>query len=120
MSASGHRPPRSDRGRGRRSGGATDGRAQHISGIMGAALRDLGVSHEVEEVQLRAAFTGAVGPALAPLCQAISVQRGVLLVATRSGALAQQLQLEMPVIVAALNARLGADRVRRLRFTALA
>ena len=120
MSASGGRPPRSDRGRGRSGGTADDRGAQHISGIMSAALRDLGVAREVEEVQLRAAFAEAVGPALAPLCQAISVQRGVLLVATRSGALAQQLQLEMPVIVAALNAHLGADRVRRLRFTALA
>lgn len=87
---------------------------------MGAALRNLGVTREVEELQLRTAFAEAVGPALAPLCQAISLQRGVLLVATHSGALAQQLQLEMPVIVATLNRRLGGERVKRLRFTALA
>lgn len=79
----------------------------------------MGVKREVEEVQLRALFAETVGPALAPLCEAVSLQRGVLLVATRSGALAQQLQLELPVLLEALNLRLGEGRVRRLRFTAL-
>jgi predicted nucleic acid-binding Zn ribbon protein len=95
------------------------GDPQHIAGLMDSALRDMGVRREVRELQVREAFAAVVGPALAPLCEAISLQRGTLLVATRSGALAQQLQLEMPVITAELNRRLGGDQIRRLRFTAL-
>jgi len=91
----------------------------HIADVLGTALRRLGVQREVREVQLREAFADVVGPAVAPLCEALSLQRGTVLVATRSGALAQQLQLEMPTIVAALNARMGVDEVKRLRFTAM-
>lgn len=91
----------------------------HISDVMGPALRRLGVQREVCEVRLREALAEVVGPALAPLCNAVSLERGTLLVATRNGALAQQLQLEMPVIVDALNRRLGIPEVKRLRFTAM-
>jgi predicted nucleic acid-binding Zn ribbon protein len=87
--------------------------------VLGTALRRLGVQREVQEVQLREALAEVVGPALSPLCQAVSLQRGTLLVATRNGALAQQLQLEMPTLVRSLNQRLGAEEVKRLRFTAL-
>ncbi|MGO8687973.1 MAG: DUF721 domain-containing protein [Candidatus Dormibacteria bacterium] len=91
----------------------------HIADVLGPALRRLGVQREVREVQLREAFAEVVGPAVAPLCAALSLQRGTVLVATRSGALAQQLQLEMPAIVRALNSRLGVEEVKRLRFTAM-
>jgi hypothetical protein len=91
----------------------------HITDVLGPALRRLGVQREVREVQLRDAFAEVVGPVVAPLCEALSLQRGTVLVATRSGALAQQLQLEMPAIVRALNMRLGVDEIKRLRFTAM-
>ena len=109
MNGSGDEPARPDREPG----------PLHIADVLGTALRRLGVQREVREVQLRDAFAEVVGPALAPLCEALSLQRGTLLVATRNGALAQQLQLEMPTIVRALNGRLGADAVKRLRFTAM-
>jgi predicted nucleic acid-binding Zn ribbon protein len=108
------------------SGGVDPGRrserdpgALHINELLGTALRRLGVQREVREVQLREAFAEVVGPAVAPLCEALSLQRGTVLVATRNGALAQQLQLEMPTIVRALNARIGGEEVKRLRFTAM-
>jgi predicted nucleic acid-binding Zn ribbon protein len=91
----------------------------HIAEMLGSALRRMGVQREVREVQLREAFAEVVGPAVAPLCEALSLQRGTVLVATRNGALAQQLQLEMPTIVRALNARMGGEEVKRLRFTAM-
>jgi predicted nucleic acid-binding Zn ribbon protein len=102
-----------------RRGPGGDAPADHIAGVLDAALRELGVHRQVREVQLREAFAETVGPALAPLCQAISLERGTLLVATRSGALAHQLHLEMPVITATLNRRLGSEQVKRLRFTPL-
>lgn len=103
----------------RRADRAGDAGPRHIADVLGTALHGLGVRREVREVQLHQALAEVVGPALAPLCQALSLERGTLLVATRNGALAHQLQLEMPVIVAALNRRLGSDEVKRLRFTAI-
>ena len=111
MSRIGRYPRRGDR--------SSDPGPRHIADMLGTALHSLGVHREVREVQLHDALAEVVGPALAPLCKALSLDRGTLLVATRNGALAHQLQLEMPVIVAALNRRLGSDEVKRLRFTAI-
>ena len=43
----------------------------HITEVLGTALRRLGVQREVREVQLRDAFAEVVGPAVAPLCEAL-------------------------------------------------
>jgi predicted nucleic acid-binding Zn ribbon protein len=106
-------------GRPRRRDGDPEHGADHITDIMDAALQRLGVRRQVRNVQLQQVFATVVGPAVAPMCQALSLDRGTLLVATRTGALAQQLQMEMPTVIAALNERLGGDQVQRLRFTAM-
>lgn len=90
-----------------------------ISDILDPALRRMGVRRAVREVQLQEVFAEVVGPALSPLCRAISLDRGALLVATAHTALAHQLQLEAPRIIHALNERVGEGTVKRLRFTAL-
>ncbi|MBV9101480.1 MAG: DUF721 domain-containing protein [Candidatus Dormibacteraeota bacterium] len=90
-----------------------------LSDLIDPALRSLGVRGRVREEQLRAALAQVVGPALAPLCRAERLDRGALLVATANTALAHQLQLESPRLIAALNEALGVQAVRRLRFTAL-
>jgi predicted nucleic acid-binding Zn ribbon protein len=90
-----------------------------LSDIFDPALRRMGVRRAVREAQLQDVFAEVVGPALAPLCRAISLDRGALLVATVNTALSQQLQMESPRLLAALNARVGEGTVRRLRFTAL-
>jgi len=92
---------------------------QRIGERLDSALRGLGVQREVRSARLQREFTAVVGPALATLCEAVSLERGRLLVATAHGALAHQLQLESPQLIAALNQRLGAGAVRRLAFTAL-
>jgi predicted nucleic acid-binding Zn ribbon protein len=89
---------------------------KRISELLEAALRGLEVRREVREVQLREAFAAVVGPHAAQLCNAVSLERGVLCVATAHTALAHQLQLDSPALIAALNARIGTDAVRRLRF----
>jgi predicted nucleic acid-binding Zn ribbon protein len=93
---------------------------QRLADILEPALRRMGIRRAVREEQLRDAFAAVVGPAVAPLCRAVSLERGALLVATAHTALAHQLQLEAPRIIHALNARVGEGTVRRLRFTALA
>lgn len=90
-----------------------------VSELFDSALRSLGVRREVREAQVARAFADVVGAQLAPLCRATSLQRGTLCIATAHTALSHQLQLEAPQLIAALNARIGADAVRRLRFVPL-
>jgi hypothetical protein len=92
---------------------------QRVSDILDPALRRLGVRRAVREAQLQDVFAVIVGPALAPLCRAISLDRGALLVATVNSALAQQLQMESPGLIRTLNLRVGEGTVKRLRFTTL-
>ncbi|MEO8897764.1 MAG: DUF721 domain-containing protein [Candidatus Dormibacter sp.] len=90
-----------------------------LSDLIDPALRGLGVRGRVREVQVRDVFADVVGPALAPMCSAVSLERGVLLVGVANTALSHQLHLDSVRLVASLNARLGAASVRRLRFTTL-
>lgn len=92
---------------------------QRLSDIFDPALRRMGIRRAVREVQLLDAFAEVVGPAVAPLCRAVSLDRGALLVATAHTALAHQLQMEAPRIIHALNQRVGEGTVKRLRFSAL-
>jgi len=92
---------------------------QRLSDIFDPALRRMGIRRAVREVQLQDAFAEVVGPAVAPLCRAVSLDRGALLVATAHTALAHQLQMEAPRIIHALNQRVGEGTVKRLRFSAL-
>ena len=73
----------------------------------------------MREEQLREALTELVGPNLAPMCRAERLERGALLIATTNTALAHQLQMDSTSLIEALNTRLGAQTVRRLRFTAM-
>lgn len=93
---------------------------ERIGDRLDSALRRLGVQREVRSVRLEQQFAEVVGEAVAPLCRAVSLERGRLVVATAHGALAQQLQQESPRIIEALNQRLGAGAVRRLAFTGMA
>jgi hypothetical protein len=92
---------------------------RHLADIVWPALRRLGISRRVRDAQLEEVLAVAVGPALAPLCRAAGLDRGTLTVATAHGALAHQLQLDAPRLIATLNDRLGDHVVQRLRFRAL-
>jgi predicted nucleic acid-binding Zn ribbon protein len=92
---------------------------QRVGEVLDSALRRLGVRRAVREAQLRTVFADVVGPQLASLCRAVSLERGTLCVASALPALAHQLQLESPRLIASLNERIGADTVRRLRFVPL-
>lgn len=89
---------------------------QRIGDLVDPALRHLGVRRGVRELQLREAFAAVVGERMAHLCEARSLERGTLCIATVHTALAHQIQLDSPAVIAALNERIGVDAVRRLRF----
>ncbi len=92
---------------------------ERLSDLIDPALRGLGVRGHVREVQVRDIFNEVVGPALAPMCRAITLERGVLLVGVANTSLSHQLHLDSVRLVALLNERLGAAAVRRLRFTTM-
>ena len=94
---------------------------RRLGDLLDSALRRLGpgVRRSVRDERVREAFSEVVGSQLAPLCEAIALDRGTLLVGTAHSALAHQLQLDSAQVVAALNERLGDGTVRRLRFRAL-
>jgi predicted nucleic acid-binding Zn ribbon protein len=92
---------------------------QRLDAIVWPALRRMGISRKVRDAQLDAVLAAVVGPHLAPLCRPAGLDRGALTIATAHGALAHQLQLDSPRLIASLNERLGGDVVRRLRFRAL-
>jgi hypothetical protein len=94
----------------------TDRGEQRVSELIDDALRGLEIRPQVREVQLREAFADVVGTHAAHLSQAVSLERGVLCIATAHSALAHQLRLDGPVLIAALNQRIGANAVQRLRF----
>ena len=90
-----------------------------VGDILDPALRGLGVRGQVRDEQLRVLLSDMLGPALSPMCRAIRLERGALLIATSNSALAHQLQLDSPRLISALNQGLNAQAVRRLRFTAM-
>ena len=92
---------------------------QRLSELFDPALRRMGIRRAVRQVQVQEAFADVVGPAVSGLCRAVSLDRGALLIATAHSALSQQLQMDAPRIINALNDRVGEGTVKRLRFTAL-
>ena len=93
--------------------------ADRVSDLLDPALRGLGVRVRVREEQLRSALSDIVGPQLAPMCRAERLERGALVIATTNTALAHQFQMDSTSLIDALNAKIGAPAVKRLRFTAL-
>lgn len=89
---------------------------ERLGDLVDSALRTLGARQAVREAQVRDAFAEMVGPQLSEICRAVSLERGVLCVATSHGALAQQLHADSPALIAELNRRIGSDAIRRLRF----
>ena len=92
---------------------------ERLGDILDPALRTLGVRSRVREERLRLVLGDVVGPALASMCRAERLERGVLLIATANTALAHQLQLESPRLIDAFNAAVGTVVVKRLRFCAM-
>ena len=92
---------------------------ERVGDLFDGALRKLGVRREVRLLQIQEAFAEVVGPTLSPLCRAVALERGALRIATAHSGLAHQLQLDAVRLIATLNQRIGADTVKRLRFTTM-
>lgn len=64
------------------------------------------------------AWEAAVGPAIAAQAEPVAERGGEVTVRCRSAVWAQEVELMGPALVDALNASIGAERVRSLRCTA--
>jgi hypothetical protein len=89
-----------------------------LADLLDPALRKMGVRGPVREAQLGEALSQVVGPALAPHCSAIKLERKALVIGVTNPALSHQLQMESPRIIEGLNQIIGTTGVERLRFTA--
>ena len=92
-------------------------RAPHpVAGAVGALADRLRPATALGDVQ--AVWRQAVGEAIAREAQPVAERTGTVTVACTSSVWAQEIGLMAPALCAALNARLGAERVTALRCTA--
>jgi predicted nucleic acid-binding Zn ribbon protein len=87
-----------------------------LAGAVGALAETLRPATGLAAVQ--AVWGEAVGPAIAREAQPVAERRGTVTVHCASSVWAQEIGLMAPSLCAALNARLGAERVTALRCTA--
>jgi predicted nucleic acid-binding Zn ribbon protein len=87
-----------------------------LAGAVGALADSLRPATGLASVQ--AVWADAVGPAIAREARPVSERAGTVSVACTSSVWAQEIGLMGPVLCAAINARLGQERVLALRATA--
>ncbi len=87
-----------------------------VSALLGPALKDLGILRRAREAQLQRLWPGLVGERLTRECWPEDLRRGTLTVGTTSAALSHQLRIERETLRGRLNAALGDDVVREIRF----
>ena len=87
-----------------------------VAGAVGALAESLRPPTGLAAVQ--AVWSDAVGAAIAREAQPVSERAGTVTVACASSVWAQEIALMAPSLCAAVNARLGAERVTALRCTA--
>lgn len=91
-------------------------RPGRIGGVMDEVLALLGIPAVSALVRIGKRWGGVVGPYLASRTRPATLRRGVLTVTVASHALAQELQLLKPTLLARLSSVEGGEAVRDLRF----
>jgi len=87
-----------------------------VAGLIGPALKELGILRQAREAQLQQLWPALVGDRLARECWPEDLRHGTLTVSTTSAALSHQLRIERETLRRRLNAALGDDVVREVRF----
>ena len=88
-----------------------------MSELAGKALRGLAGPDREPLLKVLAAWDSAVGERIAKVARPVRFSRGVVTVSVESPVWSQQLAMMAPSIVSALNADIGKDTVRELRFS---
>ena len=87
-----------------------------IDQILPRVVRKMGVSRQVRQARVEAAFKQACGEYLREHVRVVAVQGGTLVVACAHPAIAHQLQMESVRVLEAVNLELEAKPLTRLRF----
>ncbi len=87
-----------------------------VAVLLGPALKGLGIHRRAREAQLAALWPGVVGARLSHECRPERLVRGTLVVRTTSAALSHQLRIERTLLMERLNAQLGDQVVKEIRF----
>lgn len=87
-----------------------------IDQILPRVVRKMGVSRQVRQARVEAAFKQACGEYLRDHVRVVAVQGATLVVACAHPAIAHQLQMESVRMLEAVNAELDAPPLKRLRF----
>ncbi|MHB1499570.1 MAG: DUF721 domain-containing protein [Candidatus Dormibacteria bacterium] len=87
-----------------------------IEQILPRVLRKMGVSRQVRQARVEAAFKEACGDYLREHVRVVAVQGGTLVVACAHPAIAHQLQMDSVRMLEAVNRELEAKPLTRMRF----
>ena len=90
------------------------GPLEPVGPLVERLLRRLGLDRRLAEHRAVEAWSEVVGPAIAAQAQAVDIREGVLFVDVASNVWMQELGLLRDRIVERLNARLGAEVVRKV------
>ena len=97
---------------------SSDEKMAALADLLDPTLKKMGIQGAVRDAQIAEVFAEVVGAALSPMCNALRVDGKALVISCVNPALAHQLQMEAPKIIGAVNSRLGAQLITRLRFAA--
>lgn len=94
------------------------GSVARIGGFLRSTLRELGIQERILEQQTLAKWAATVGPQIAASSRAEAVRDGVLFVSCKSSMWSSELSLHTIDIVKKLNAAVGKELVKDIRFSA--
>jgi hypothetical protein len=98
----------------RRDGGSG---MSSLGDLIAPALKRMGIHGAIRDAQIEDVFAEVVGPALSGHCRALRIEHGALVVACANSALSQQLHMEATKIIDQVNQKMGAELVKRMRFS---
>ncbi len=87
-----------------------------VKEVLPGTLRTLGIARRTREAQALLLWEDVIGRELAGETEALRLRGNTLWVRTSSAALAHQLHIEKPQLLARLNERIGVAAVRDIRF----
>ena len=89
-----------------------------IENILPRVLRRMGATKQVRQAVVEEAFGSACGAYLRPYVRVASVEGSTMVLACAHPAIAHQLQMEVPQLLAAVNAAGAGKPIARIRFVA--
>jgi len=84
--------------------------------ILDKTLKSQGMDKRIQQENAVIHWEDIVGKKIAQASKAVRIDRGTLLIEVKSSAWKHQIQMLKPEIIKKINAQLGADTVKNIRF----